>query len=79
MIILKSMIWELQHKFGNIFNHCATSHLANLVIFLLAQGFDSKSRHLKLEFLRISDSFFATAKSIMWRSVYSGEEGLVLI
>ena len=39
-MILKSMIWELKQKFGNIFNHCATSYLVNLVIFLLDQGFD---------------------------------------
>lgn len=39
-MILKSMIWELKHKFGNILNDCATSHLVNLVIFLLDQGFD---------------------------------------
>lgn len=40
VMILKSMIWELKHKIGNIFNHCATSHLVKLVILLLDQGFD---------------------------------------
>lgn len=50
MIIFKRLTWELQHKFGDIFTHYATSHLANLVIFLLAQDSDSKSGHHQVRF-----------------------------